>query len=251
LPSPLGGSLLLYRHCAFTLGAKCVKAIRRKRTPGNLRWATTSTATSLKSWFTLSRDDGGGCPGATKSSVSSLASLTDVHWSMSGEVVLDDVVRGGQNGTIPLGPCCAGIIVTMQNYLATSAHGSRSIQGVIFVNRCFVFAKGIGRCLGAGFKRPPLNQNWRLKCCSLDPLFKFQGDNSRHPDWRRRAVAVDNGQQCSRFSDTFPLKRGARSWKPAALHACFWRDCKAVCCKGITPFGIRKSVRTKGSIRGS
>ena len=57
-----------------------------------------------------------GMAGATKSLVFHLASLTDAHWSMSGEVVLMTLVGG--LGTI-FGPVVgAAIIITMQNYLA-------------------------------------------------------------------------------------------------------------------------------------
>ena len=58
-----------------------------------------------------------GLAGATKAIVFQLASLTDVHWSMSGEVVLMTLVGG--LGTV-FGPIAgAVVIVAMQNYLAT------------------------------------------------------------------------------------------------------------------------------------
>ncbi|NBO89452.1 MAG: branched-chain amino acid ABC transporter permease, partial [Betaproteobacteria bacterium] len=57
-----------------------------------------------------------GMAGGLKSLVFQLASLTDVHWSMSGEVVLMTLVGG--LGTL-FGPVVgAAVIVTMQNYLA-------------------------------------------------------------------------------------------------------------------------------------
>ncbi len=57
-----------------------------------------------------------GLAGATKSLVFQLASLTDVDWTMSGEVVLMTLLGG--LGTV-LGPVVgAFIIVTMENYLA-------------------------------------------------------------------------------------------------------------------------------------
>ena len=57
-----------------------------------------------------------GLAGATKALVFQLASLTDVHWTMSGEVVLMTLLGG--LGTI-FGPVVgAAIIITMQNYLA-------------------------------------------------------------------------------------------------------------------------------------
>ncbi|HXW25977.1 MAG TPA: branched-chain amino acid ABC transporter permease, partial [Xanthobacteraceae bacterium] len=57
-----------------------------------------------------------GVAGATKAIVFQLASLTDVHWTMSGEVVLMTLVGG--LGTV-FGPVAgAFVIVTMENYLA-------------------------------------------------------------------------------------------------------------------------------------
>ena len=57
-----------------------------------------------------------GLAGATKAIVFQLASLTDVTWQMSGEVVLMTLVGG--MGTV-FGPIVgAAIIVSMQNYLA-------------------------------------------------------------------------------------------------------------------------------------
>ncbi|MDB5557124.1 MAG: inner-rane translocator, partial [Enterovirga sp.] len=57
-----------------------------------------------------------GLAGSVKAIVFQLASLTDVHWSMSGEVVLMTLVGG--LGTV-FGPAVgAAEIVTMQNYLA-------------------------------------------------------------------------------------------------------------------------------------
>ncbi len=57
-----------------------------------------------------------GLAGATKALVFQLASLTDVHWSMSGEVVLMTLLGG--LGTV-FGPVVGAlIIITMENYLA-------------------------------------------------------------------------------------------------------------------------------------
>jgi branched-chain amino acid transport system permease protein len=56
-----------------------------------------------------------GMAGATKTLVFQLASLSDVHWHMSGEVVLMTLLGG--LGTI-LGPASAATIVTLQNELA-------------------------------------------------------------------------------------------------------------------------------------
>jgi branched-chain amino acid transport system permease protein len=82
-----------------------------------------------------------GLAGATKAIVFQLASLTDVHWTMSGEVVLMTLVGG--LGTV-FGPLVgATIIVGMQNYLATFGQWVTIIQGVIFVFCVLLFRRGI------------------------------------------------------------------------------------------------------------
>jgi branched-chain amino acid transport system permease protein len=82
-----------------------------------------------------------GVAGATKSIVFGIATLTDVHWSMSGEVVLMTLVGG--LGTV-FGPVVgAAVIVTMQNYLAEMGAWVTVIQGVIFVACVLAFRRGL------------------------------------------------------------------------------------------------------------
>ena len=82
-----------------------------------------------------------GLAGATKTLVFQLASLTDVHWTMSGEVVLMTLVGG--LGTL-FGPVVgAAIIVTMQNYLAELGSWVTIVQGMIFVICVLAFRRGI------------------------------------------------------------------------------------------------------------
>jgi branched-chain amino acid transport system permease protein len=82
-----------------------------------------------------------GVAGATKSLVFGIATLTDVHWSMSGEVVLMSLVGG--LGTV-FGPVVgAAVIVTMQNYLAEMGAWVTVIQGFIFVACVMVFRRGL------------------------------------------------------------------------------------------------------------
>lgn len=82
-----------------------------------------------------------GVAGATKSLVFGIATLTDVHWSMSGEVVLMTLVGG--LGTV-FGPVVgAAVIVTMQNYLAEMGAWVTVIQGGIFVACVLAFRRGI------------------------------------------------------------------------------------------------------------
>ena len=82
-----------------------------------------------------------GLAGATKSIVFGLATLTDVGWQMSGEVVLMTLLGG--MGTI-LGPALgAGIITAMQNYLADLGSWVTTIMGVTFVVCVLLFRRGI------------------------------------------------------------------------------------------------------------
>ncbi|MDY0881450.1 branched-chain amino acid ABC transporter permease [Dongia soli] len=82
-----------------------------------------------------------GLAGATKVIVFQLASLTDVHWMMSGEVIL--IVLVGGMGTI-LGPVVgAFVIVAMENYLAPLGAWVTVIQGLVFVVCVLLFRQGI------------------------------------------------------------------------------------------------------------
>ena len=91
--------------------------------------------------------------GGTKALVFQLASLTDVHWTMSGEVVLMTLVGG--LGTL-FGPVVgAAVIVTMQNYLAQLGSWVTVVQGLVFVLCVMLFRKGVVGEI-AGFLRKPL-----------------------------------------------------------------------------------------------
>jgi len=82
-----------------------------------------------------------GLAGSTKAIVLQLASLTDVNWPMSGEVVLMTLVGG--LGTI-FGPVVgAAIILAMQYKLAPVGEWVLVIQGVIFVVCVLLFRRGI------------------------------------------------------------------------------------------------------------
>jgi len=82
-----------------------------------------------------------GLAGSTKAIVFQLASLTDVHWTMSGEVVLMTLVGG--LGTV-FGPVVgAFIIVAMQTYLAEFGQWVTVIQGAIFIACVLLFRRGI------------------------------------------------------------------------------------------------------------
>ena len=82
-----------------------------------------------------------GLAGSVKALVFQLASLTDVHWTMSGEVVLMTLVGG--LGTI-FGPIVgAFLIVAMENYLAPFGQWVLVIQGAVFVICVLAFRRGI------------------------------------------------------------------------------------------------------------
>ncbi|RUR32494.1 branched-chain amino acid ABC transporter permease [Vreelandella andesensis] len=84
-----------------------------------------------------------GLAGSTKTVVFQLASLTDAHWHMSGEVILMTLLGGV--GTL-LGPLMgAGIVVSLQHILAQSPLGNwvSVILGIIFVLCVLSFRSGI------------------------------------------------------------------------------------------------------------
>lgn len=81
-----------------------------------------------------------GLAGSTKAIVFQLASLTDVHWSMSGEVVLMTLVGG--MGTL-LGPVVGAVfVVSLDNLLAPFGSWFTVVMGVIFVACVLLFKKG-------------------------------------------------------------------------------------------------------------
>lgn len=92
-----------------------------------------------------------GLAGAVKVFVAQNASLTDVHWTMSGEVVLIALVGG--LGTV-FGPVIgAFIIIAMQQYLASFGQWVLVIQGVIFVVCVLTFRRGVIGEIAHYFKR--------------------------------------------------------------------------------------------------
>jgi branched-chain amino acid transport system permease protein len=92
-----------------------------------------------------------GMAGATKAIVFQLASLTDVHWSMSGEVVLMTLLGG--MGTI-FGPVVGAFaIIAMENYLAELGSWFTITQGVIFVVCVLAFRRGVMGELEAWLRR--------------------------------------------------------------------------------------------------
>jgi branched-chain amino acid transport system permease protein len=133
----LAGFLLIYRIINSPFG-EVLKAIRENEARAiSLGYKTDRyklVAFVLSATFA-------GVAGATKAIVFQLASLTDVDWPMSGEVVLMALVGG--LGTV-FGPVAgAFVIIAMQNYLAQVGQWVTVIQGVVFVTCVLLFRRGI------------------------------------------------------------------------------------------------------------
>jgi branched-chain amino acid transport system permease protein len=93
-----------------------------------------------------------GLAGGTKAIVFQLASLTDVHWTMSGEVVLMTLLGG--LGTV-FGPVAGALVlVTMENYLAQFGAWVTIVQGATFVVCVLTFRRGIIGELARALKKP-------------------------------------------------------------------------------------------------
>ncbi|MDF2811031.1 MAG: transporter permease [Microvirga sp.] len=82
-----------------------------------------------------------GLAGGTKAIVFQFATLTDVQWQMSGEVILMTLLGG--IGTL-IGPVVgAGLVIALQNYLAASDFPVTVLIGIIFVICVLLFRRGI------------------------------------------------------------------------------------------------------------
>jgi branched-chain amino acid transport system permease protein len=144
----MAGFLLIYRvnHSPF---GQVLKAIRENE-PRALSLGYDVNRYKLLAYLlsaTLA-----GLAGATKAIVFQLASLTDVHWSMSGEVVLMTLLGG--LGTV-FGPVVgAFIIITMENYLAQLGAWVTVTQGIIFVICVLTFRRGVIGEIGNYLKKP-------------------------------------------------------------------------------------------------
>ena len=82
-----------------------------------------------------------GLAGSTKAIVFQFATLTDVQWQMSGEVILMTLLGG--IGTL-IGPIVgAGLVIALQIYLAASDFPVLVLIGIIFVICVLLFRRGI------------------------------------------------------------------------------------------------------------
>ena len=143
-----GGLLLIYRIIHSPFG-QVLKAIRENEARAiSLGYRVNQYKFRV---FVLSATLAG-LAGAIKAVVFQLASLTDVHWMMSGEVVLMALIGG--MGTF-FGPLAgAAAIVTMQNYLASFGAWVTIIQGIIFVVCVLLFREGIVGVIARWMRRP-------------------------------------------------------------------------------------------------
>jgi branched-chain amino acid transport system permease protein len=133
----LGCFLLIYRIINSPFG-EVLKAIRENESRAiSLGYKTDRyklVAFVLSATFA-------GVAGATKTLVFQLASLTDVDWPMSGEVILMTLVGG--LGTL-FGPVAgAFFMVSLENYLTTIGQWVFVVQGLIFVVCVLLFRRGI------------------------------------------------------------------------------------------------------------
>ena len=143
----LAGFLLIYRVIHSPFG-QVLKAIRENE-PRAISLGYDADRYKLLA-FVLSATLSG-LAGATKAIVFQLASLTDVHWTMSGEVVLMTLLGG--MGTI-FGPVVgAFIIIALENYLAPFGQWVTIVTGMIFVICVLAFRRGIVGELAAWMER--------------------------------------------------------------------------------------------------
>ena len=144
----LGGFLLIFRVIHSPFG-NVLKAIRENEQRAISLGYNTERYKLLA--FVLSATLSG-LAGATKAIVFQLASLTDVYWTMSGEVVLMTLLGG--MGTI-FGPVVGAFaIIGLENYLAGLGQWVTVITGTIFVVCVLMFRRGIVGELGRFLKKP-------------------------------------------------------------------------------------------------
>ena len=144
----LGGFLLIYRTIYSPFG-QVLKAIRENE-PRAISLGYKADQYKLIA-FVLSATLSG-LAGGTKAIVFQLASLTDVHWTMSGEVVLMTLLGG--LGTV-FGPVAgAFVVIALENYLAQLGAWVTVVQGAIFVVCVLTFRRGLVGELARILKTP-------------------------------------------------------------------------------------------------
>ena len=133
----LAGFLLIHRIIHSPFG-QVMKAIRENEPRATSLGYRTDDYKLIA--FVLSAGIAGAA-GGTKALVFGIATLTDVHFAMSGEVVLMTLLGG--MGTI-FGPAVGALILTgMENYLAQFGAWVTVTQGFIFIVCVLAFRAGI------------------------------------------------------------------------------------------------------------
>ena len=144
----LAGFLLIYRTIHSPFG-QVLKAVRENE-PRALSLGYQADRYKLIA-FVLSAALSG-LAGGTKALVFQLASLTDVHWTMSGEVVLMTLLGG--LGTV-FGPVVGAVIVIgLETYLAQLGAWVTVVQGIIFVLCVLAFRRGVVGELARVIRKP-------------------------------------------------------------------------------------------------
>jgi branched-chain amino acid transport system permease protein len=145
-----------------------------------------------------------GVAGSTKAIVLQIASLTDVDWPMSGEVVLMTLVGG--LGTI-FGPVAgAFVIIAMQNFLNALDQWVIVIQGIIFVLCVLLFRRALSArsrtCCGSNSRPHGSALGHRCRTATVGKIIRRLSTDRRPPPdlllWRgprgvrmpRRAVYI-------------------------------------------------------------
>ena len=133
----LGGFLMIHRIIHSPFG-QVLKGIRENEPRATSLGYRTDDYKLIA--FTLSCGLSG-LAGGTKALVFGIATLTDVHYSTSGEVVLTTLLGG--LGTV-FGPAMGAVLVTtMENYLAQFGQWVTVTQGLIFVICVLAFRRGV------------------------------------------------------------------------------------------------------------
>jgi branched-chain amino acid transport system permease protein len=144
----LGGFLVVYRAIHSPFG-QVLKAVRENE-PRAISLGYRAEQYKLLA-FVLSATLSG-LAGATKALVFQLASLTDVHWTMSGEVVLMTLLGG--LGTV-FGPVVGALaLITLEHSLAQIGAWFTIVQGLIFIVCVLTFRRGIVGELSRILKKP-------------------------------------------------------------------------------------------------
>jgi branched-chain amino acid transport system permease protein len=142
----LAGFLLVHRivHSPFGQVLKAIRENEPRATSLGYRTDDYKLIAFVLSTFLA------GIAGGTKALVFGIATLTDVHYSMSGEVVLMTLLGG--LGTI-FGPAMGALVVTaMENYLAQFGAWVTVTQGIIFMVCVLAFRRGIIGEMGGKLK---------------------------------------------------------------------------------------------------